>query len=267
MLHIRNLAAGYAGGIVLDGLDLDVATGTVQALVGRNGAGKTTLMHVVSGLLRPYSGTVELDGVNLAGRPAHRIAREGIGLVPQGRRVFASLTVAEHLSLAAGSGRRRRWAANGQAANGQVTGANAGASVGRWSVPTVLDLLPRLAERMRHRGNQLSGGEQQMLAIARALLTQPRLLLLDEPCEGLSPELSARIRALVPTIASSGVAVLIVEQSAQHAATVTDQVARLDSGRIIQRSLAPVPRPRTAVPWHEPLGAGREPTLVPPHRR
>ena len=216
MLRISQLSAGYDGGTVLHDVDLDIATGTVQALVGRNGAGKSTLVHAIAGLVRPYRGVVEVDGVDVARSPAHRIARAGVGLVPQGRRVFPRLTVAEHLALA--TGRPARYATR--------SGVN-------WTVPRVLELLPRLAERLRHRGNQLSGGEQQMLAIARALLTQPRVLLLDEPSEGLAPDLAARVRELVAGLATAGLSVLLVEQQLHHAIEVADRIAVLDYGRLV----------------------------------
>jgi branched-chain amino acid transport system ATP-binding protein len=210
VLTVRGLRAGYGGGTVLHDVDLDVRGGTVHAILGRNGAGKSTLVHAIAGLLRPYAGVVEVDGVDLAGRPAHRVARAGVGLVPQGRRVFPRLTVAEHLTLAAS--RRPRPV---------------------WTVPRVLDLLPRLADRLRHRGDQLSGGEQQMLAIGRALLTQPRVLLLDEPCEGLAGELAARVRGLMAELAAGGMTVLLVEQQLNHAIEVADRVAVLDYGRLV----------------------------------
>jgi branched-chain amino acid transport system ATP-binding protein len=213
MLSVRGLSAGYGGGTVLHGVDLHVPDGAALALVGRNGAGKTTLVHAVAGLLRPYAGTVTVGGRDLTGRPAHRVARAGVALVPQGRRVFRGLTVAEHLTLAAGVSRRR------------VHGRS-------WTVASVLDLMPRLAERLRHRGDQLSGGEQQMLAIGRALLTQPAVLLLDEPCEGLAGEVAARVRDLVADLAAAGLSILLVEQQLDRAVAVADRVAALDYGRV-----------------------------------
>jgi branched-chain amino acid transport system ATP-binding protein len=205
-LTVEGLHAGYGGGTVLHGVNLTVPTGTALAVLGRNGAGKTTLVHTVCGLIKPRAGSVSLDGEELAGRPAHRVARAGIALVPQGRRVFASLTVAEHLTLT-----RRR---------------------GEWTVDRVLQLLPRLRERMRNRGNQLSGGEAQMLAIARALLTQPRMLLLDEPCEGLAVDLADRVRAVVAELARGGLTVLVVEQQPEHALAVADRVALIADGMV-----------------------------------
>ncbi|MEH1102592.1 ABC transporter ATP-binding protein [Micromonospora sp. CPCC 205561] len=215
MLRTERLSAGYAGGIVLHEVTLDVAAGTVQAVVGRNGAGKSTLVHAVAGLVRPYGGRIEVGGVQVAGRQPHRIARCGVGLVPQGRRVFSRLTVAEHLVLAAAP-----WRAATPGGEG-------------WTVARILELLPRLATRLRHRGDQLSGGEQQMLAIARALLGQPRVLLLDEPCEGLAPDLAARVRELVCVLAGTGMTVLLVEQQLQHAIELADRIAVLEYGRVV----------------------------------
>jgi branched-chain amino acid transport system ATP-binding protein len=216
MLRITSLSAGYGGGRVLHDVGLTVAAGSIQAVVGRNGAGKSTLVHTVAGLLRPSGGVIEVCGAATTGQPAHRVARAGVGLVPQGRRVFSRLTVAEHLRLAAGLRPR------GRRADGEP-----------WTVARVLDLLPRLGERLKHRGNQLSGGEQQMLAIARALLIQPRVLLLDEPCEGLAPDLAARVRELVAGLAAAGLTVLLVEQQLQHAIQVADRIAVLDYGRVV----------------------------------
>lgn len=216
MLTVDRLCAGYAGGTVLHEVSLRVRPGSIQAVVGRNGAGKSTLVHTIAGLVRASSGRVEIGGVHVAGRQPHRIAQSGVGLVPQGRRVFSRLTVAEHLHLAAAP-----WRA-------PASGGGEG-----WTVARTLDLLPRLAVRLRHRGCELSGGEQQMLAIARALLGQPRVLLLDEPCEGLSPDLAARVRELVNGLAADGLTVLLVEQQLQHAIEVADRVAVLEYGRVV----------------------------------
>jgi branched-chain amino acid transport system ATP-binding protein len=213
MLTLDGVVAGYGGGQVLHGIGLAVPAGSVTALVGPNGAGKTTLVHAVAGLVPVAAGTVELAGTVLSGQPPHRVARAGVGLVPQGRRVFASLTVAEHFTLA---GRRP----------------------GEWDTARVLGLFPRLRDRLRHRGAQLSGGEQQMLAIARALLRQPRLLLLDEPCEGLAPDLARRIRRLVRELAGEGMTVLLVEQGPEVVLDVADRVAVLDHGRVVRTSEA-----------------------------
>ena len=209
-LTIEGVHAGYGGGTVLHGVDLLVPQGTALAVLGMNGAGKTTLVHTIAGLVKARSGSIRLDGTELAGRPAHRIARAGVALVPQGRRVFASLTVAEHLGLS-----RRK---------------------GEWTVPRVLELLPRLGERRTHKGNQLSGGEAQMLAIAGALLTQPGLLLLDEPCEGLAVDLAARVRGVVAELTRTGLTVLLVEQQPEHARAVTDRLVFLSNGAVTDRA-------------------------------
>ena len=175
-LEVRGLVSGYDRGVVLHGVDLDLAAGSVLGLLGRNGVGKSTLIMTLAGLVPPSAGSILLDGRELAGERPDRIARAGVALVPQGRRVWATLTVAEHLAL---SSRSRG---------------------GTWTVDTVLDLLPRLGERRRHFAGQLSGGEQQMLAVARALLTNPRLVLLDEPSEGLAPAVVDQIAGVVTTM-------------------------------------------------------------------
>ncbi|RLP93927.1 ABC transporter ATP-binding protein [Micromonospora sp. CV4] len=215
MLCVERLCAGYAGGIVLHEVSLRVPPGGIQAVVGRNGAGKSTLVHTIAGLVRASSGRIEIGGVRVAGRQPHRIAQSGVGLVPQGRRVFSRLTVAEHLVLAAAP-----WRAATPGGEG-------------WTVARILELLPRLAVRLRHRGCELSGGEQQMLAIARALLGQPRVLLLDEPCEGLAPDLAARVRELISGLAADGLTVLLVEQQLQHAIEIADRVAVLEYGQVV----------------------------------
>ncbi|HEY4420767.1 MAG TPA: ATP-binding cassette domain-containing protein, partial [Pseudonocardia sp.] len=165
-LEVRGLVSGYDRGRVLHGVDLTLDTGAVLGLLGRNGVGKSTLIMTLAGLVPAVAGSVRLAGVELAGKRPDLVARAGVALVPQGRRVWATLTVTEHLALARSRSRSRP---------------------GTWTVDAVLDLLPRLAERRRHYAGQLSGGEQQMLAVARALLTNPRLVLLDEPSDGLAP--------------------------------------------------------------------------------
>lgn len=212
-LQVRELSSGYAGSTVLHAVDLDLAQGQVLALLGRNGVGKSTLVATISGLLRPSSGSVTLEGTTLApGRP-DVAARAGIGLVPQGRRIFPDLTVAEHFAVATRVGRP-----------------------GAWTPQRVLDLLPRLADRRSHRGDQLSGGEQQMLAIARALLTNPRLLLLDEPSDGLAPTLVRQVGGAVRDIVATGTSVLLVEQDLKLAFSLADEVAVMDKGVLVLRT-------------------------------
>lgn len=211
-LKVRELRSGYAGSTVLHGIDLDVGESDVLAVLGRNGVGKTTLVSTVMGLVKPYSGSVELAGTELAGRATDVIARQGVGLVPQGRRIFAPLTVSEHLAIAARYGRK-----------------------GDWNRARVLDLLPRLGERLEHRGDQLSGGEQQMLAIARALLANPRLLLLDEPSDGLAPAIVNQVIEVLRELQTAGMSVLLVEQDLRLALSVAQQVVVLDKGTVADR--------------------------------
>ncbi|SCK58375.1 amino acid/amide ABC transporter ATP-binding protein 2, HAAT family [Streptomyces sp. WMMB 714] len=224
MLELTGLTAGYDGGTVLHELDLSVPAGSVHAVVGHNGAGKTTLVNTVAGLLRPDAGTVRVNGRDVGGRPAHQVARAGIGLVPQGRRVFASLTVGEHLRLSYRPPRPEK-GDGGRAARRERT----------WTPERVLELLPRLGERRGHRGTELSGGEQQMLALARALLGTPRVLLLDEPTEGLAPVVARRIRELIGTLAQEGISVLLVSPSPALAVQCADAVTVLTSGRVTAR--------------------------------
>ena len=213
LLQVAGLRAGYAGGTVLHGVDLTVEQGRAVALLGRNGAGKSTLLAAVMGLLRPTAGTVSLQGRDLAGRPAHQVARAGVALVPQGRRVFADLTVDQNLQVA--TGRR---------------------TTGQWTPARAYELLPQLAERRRHRADQLSGGEQQMLAVARALLLNPRVLLLDEPSDGLAPAVVAQVARLLADLRDQGLAILLVEQDLRTAFAVADDVTVMRKGEIVHRA-------------------------------
>jgi branched-chain amino acid transport system ATP-binding protein len=216
LLEVEGLRAGYAGSAVLGGVDLRVDQGRAVALLGRNGVGKSTFLAAVMGLLRPSAGSVRLAGRELAGKPAHQVARAGVAIVPQGRRVFADLTVEQNLAVAAGRH-----------------------SAGPWTVERVHQLLPQLAERRRHRADQLSGGEQQMLAIARALLLNPRLLLLDEPSDGLAPAVVATVARLLADLRDQGLSVLLVEQDLRAAFAVADEVAVMSKGEIVHRAPTP----------------------------
>jgi branched-chain amino acid transport system ATP-binding protein len=211
MLEIADLHAGYGETRVLHGLSLSVPQGRVTALLGRNGAGKTTTLRAVMGLVRAASGRVELDGRPLGGLPPHRVARLGVAYVPETRDIFPSLSVAENLSLAA-----RRFP-------------------GPWTVERVLALFPRLAERLNNGGAELSGGEQQMLAIARALLMNPRLMLLDEPTEGLAPIIIRQMHAMLAELRGSGLTLLLVEQNFAFATSLADHIAVLGRGQIVWR--------------------------------
>jgi branched-chain amino acid transport system ATP-binding protein len=228
-LEIQQLRAGYREGTVLHGVDLALERGRILGLLGRNGMGKTTLVMTVMGLVRPTGGTVRLDGSDLTGARPDEIARAGVGLVPQGRRIWPTLTVQEHLDLA---GRRARRATRRQ----------------RWSTDELYRRLPRLAERRRQLAGQLSGGEQQMLAIARALVTDPVVVLLDEPSEGLAPLLVDQIGDMIKTMATEGVAVLLVEQDLHLAFGVSDEIAVMAKGVIVHRTATPAFRrdPATA---------------------
>jgi branched-chain amino acid transport system ATP-binding protein len=211
---VRGLEAGYKRSTVLQGVDLDVTQGRVLGLLGRNGVGKTTLVNALMGLVPPSAGTVRVAGADLAGRRPDVVARAGVALVPQGRRVWAPLSVAEHLDLAARRGRGR----------------------GPWDLARVRELLPRLGERWRHTAGQLSGGEQQMLAIARALLTNPRLVLMDEPSDGLAPAVVDMIGEVIGGMKAEGVTLVVVEQDLHLAFAVADDIAVMEKGRIVHRS-------------------------------
>lgn len=211
LLEVRGLVSGYGAGRVVQGVDLDVREGEVVALLGRNGAGKTTFVHTVMGMIRPVSGSVLVAGEDVAGHPPHDIARRGVGLVPQGRRIFAPLTVEENLRIAA-----RRSGSK------------------RWTVRQVYEMLPQLAERRRNRGNQLSGGEQQMLAIGRALLGNPRLMLLDEPSDGLAPAVVAQVTELMKSLCSQeGLSAVLVEQDLRSAFALASTVHVMERGRLV----------------------------------
>ena len=212
ILEVRGLVGGYAGTRVLDGVDLDVPEGSVMGLLGRNGVGKTTFVLMVMGLI-PCQGSIVFDGRELVGRPPHEIARLGLGLVPQGRRVFGPLTVEENLLIAARCHEKNA----------------------DWDVARVYELFPRLAERKKHRGDQLSGGEQEMLAFGRALVTNPRLLLLDEPSDGLAPIIVNTIADVLKKLAQSGVTVLLVEQNLSLALRVAEDVTVMTKGRVTYR--------------------------------
>ncbi|HLW46338.1 MAG TPA: ABC transporter ATP-binding protein [bacterium] len=220
MLRIEDIHTYYGDSYVLQGVSLEVRPAAVAALLGRNGMGKTTLIRSVVGFARPRRGRVVFGGRDITRAPSHEVARLGIGLVPQGRRIFPSLTVRENLTVAARDLR--------------LNGADAGASRGTpWSIERVQELFPRLGERGGHRGNMLSGGEQQMLAIGRALMTNPRLLLMDEPSEGLAPLLVRNLGDAILRLRNEGLSILLVEQNLPMALRVADDVYVLSKGRVV----------------------------------
>jgi len=207
LLSVQGLCAGWGEGVVLDDLSFAVEEGEALALLGRNGAGKTTLIAALMGIARQRAGAIRLGGVALDRLPPERRAALGLGWVPQERNVFRSLTVEENLTAVA--------------------------RPGRWDVAAVYGLFPRLAERRANLGSQLSGGEQQMLAIGRALMLNPRLLLLDEPLEGLAPVIvQALLAAIRRLVREEGMAAILVEQHARQILPVTDRAVILERGRI-----------------------------------
>lgn len=209
LLQVRDLHVYYGAGHVIQGIDLTLPAG-ILSIVGRNGMGKTTLCNAITGLKAPHAGSIMLDGRELAGQEPHVIARAGVGYVPQGRRVWRSLSVDEHLRLAARGGRDAAW-----------------------TVERVYQTFPRLAERRSNGGAQLSGGEQQMLAISRALLGNPRLLVMDEPTEGLAPVIVEQVERMLTGLADEGeIGVLLIEQNIGVATEVADTVGIMVNGRI-----------------------------------
>jgi branched-chain amino acid transport system ATP-binding protein len=208
-LQVTGLHAYYGDSHVLQGVDLAVAAGEAVALLGRNGAGKTTTISAIVGFVRARQGRVSVAGRDVTGAPPHAIARAGVALVPQGRRVFADLTVRENLTLTARRGE------------------------GRWELGRVLDLFPALRSRLAHRGDELSGGEQQMVAIGRALMRDPRVLLLDEPSEGLAPKIRNEVRDVLLRLRESGLPLLLVEQDLALATAVAQRIYVMSKGRIV----------------------------------
>ena len=212
MLELRNVTAGYGAFTALWDVSLSIAAGEAVAVVGPNGAGKTTLLRVISGLLPPRSGELELEGARLTGRAAHEIVAQGIAHVPEGRRIFPALTVADNLKMGAFlPAARRRFAE---------------------SLARVYDLFPVLAERSTQRAGSLSGGEQQMLAIGRALMSRPKLILLDEPSMGLAPVLVLRLFDLIRRVREEGYTILVVEQNVRQVLKIVDRAYLLEVGRI-----------------------------------
>jgi branched-chain amino acid transport system ATP-binding protein len=232
LLQIKGLHSGYAGAPVLFDIDMHVGASEIVSIVGRNGMGKTTLVRSLLGLLRPSSGELHFDGHALTGLPAHRIARLGIALVPEGRQVFPNLSVSEHLSAFV------RPAPDGDRA---------------WDMDRVFELFPRLAQRRQHMGNQLSGGEQQMLAIGRALVTNPKLLILDEATEGLAPLVREEIWRVLALLREAGHAMIVIDKYVQRLIEVADRHLIVEKGRIAwSGSSAELDADREL--WHRYLG-------------
>jgi branched-chain amino acid transport system ATP-binding protein len=210
MLIVEDIHTYYGHSHVLQGVTLAVEEGEVVALLGRNGVGKTTTIKSIIGFNPPREGRIRLRGEDVTARPPYRIAQAGVGLVPQGREIFPSLTVQENIMLAARS---------------PVNGG--------WTLARVLETFPPLAQRLKNRGSQLSGGEQQMLAIARALMTNPALLLLDEPSEGLAPLIVREIGRIVRQLREEGLSILIVEQNLSLALEIANRVYVMSKGKVV----------------------------------
>jgi branched-chain amino acid transport system ATP-binding protein len=207
-LQADGLHTYYGKSHILHGVSLNVAEGKITALLGRNGAGKTTTLRSLVGLTPPREGHVTIFGAETTRWPAHRIAGSGVGYVPEGRRIFANLSVEENLKVP-----RER--------------------PGPWTIARIYGLFPRLAERKHNRGRQLSGGEQEMLSIGRALLLNPQLLILDEPSQGLAPLIVREVFQIVATMRSEGISVLLVEQNARMSLEVADYAYVLDDGAVV----------------------------------
>lgn len=209
MLRVENIHTYYGDSHILHGVSLEVKAGQVTSLLGRNGAGKTTTLLTMMGYLAPRQGSVSYKGQDISGKPAHRISRMGMGFVPQERGVFSSLTVEENLTVAARAGRG-----------------------GRWTLPRIYELFPRLKERSGNLGFQLSGGEQQMVSIARAMMLNPDVILLDEPSEGLAPLIVKEIIEIVKRLRNEGLGVLLIEQNLSAALELGDVHYVLSKGQV-----------------------------------
>jgi branched-chain amino acid transport system ATP-binding protein len=209
MLALEALNAHYGPSHVLQGVELEVPDGAIVTILGRNGVGKTTTVRTVMGLVPPSSGRVLLDGADIAGWPPHRVARAGVAYVPEGRLIFPDLSVVENIRVA-----ERRPART-------------------WPLPKLFELFPALRERAGNKGAQLSGGEQQMLAIARALVSDPKVLLLDEPSQGLAPLVVRELAGVIRRLSADGVTILLVEQNMKLAEEVADRLAIMVKGRIV----------------------------------
>ena len=209
MLEVRDLETSYGSSQVLYGIELHIGAGQVVTLMGRNGMGKTTTIKSICGMVAPQAGSIILEGQDIAGLPSHTIARAGIGLVPEGRQIFPNLTVKENLV---------------------ATAHNLAGSPNPWTIDRVLDFFPSLASRINGMGNELSGGEQQMLAIGRAIMTNPKLLILDEATEGLAPQIRADIWLSLAELKSEGQAILVIDKNLAALNRIADQHFIIEKG-------------------------------------
>ena len=209
MLEVKHLETSYGSSQVLYGVELHIDVGQVVTLMGRNGMGKTTTIKSICGIVAPQAGSIILEGQDIAGLPSHKIARAGIGLVPEGRQIFPNLTVKENLV---------------------ATAHNLAGSPNPWTIDRVLDFFPSLASRINGMGNELSGGEQQMLAIGRAIMTNPKLLILDEATEGLAPQIRADIWLSLAELKSEGQAILVIDKNLAALNRIADQHFIIEKG-------------------------------------
>jgi len=232
LLDVRDLHAGYGASQVLFGIDLAIGSGEIVGVLGRNGMGKTTLVRTVMGLLRPSAGRIEFAGRPLVGLAPNQVARTGIALVPEGRQIFPNLNVDEHLSAF------ERPSPEGLA---------------DWNAARVYGLFPALAERRRHLGNQLSGGEQQMLAIGRALVTNPKLLILDEATEGLAPRVRLEIWRALAQLRGAGLSMLVIDKYVQRLIDIGDRHCIVEKGRSVWQGTSRELADDRAL-WHRYLG-------------
>jgi branched-chain amino acid transport system ATP-binding protein len=222
MLEVRDAHTYYGESYILQGVTLTLEPGKVVGLLGRNGVGKSTLVRTIIGLTPPRKGAIVLDGREVQKLPTYTIVKRGVGLVPQERRIFPSLTVEENLTI----NQRGQSRQNGQK----------GQDGHRWKLPEIYELFPVLRERAANRGNQLSGGEQQMLAIARALMGNPRYLLLDEPSEGLAPLIVRELGRIVDLLKTEGMGILLIEQHLHFVLQHADTVFIMNKGTLVHQS-------------------------------
>ncbi|GEP54570.1 ABC transporter ATP-binding protein [Reyranella soli] len=221
MLTIAGLNTHYGASHILQGVDLEMPQGRISAVLGRNGVGKTTMVKTIMGLVAPSSGRVAVGGTDITGWPPHRVSRQGVAYVPEGRLIFPDLTVLENIKV----GERPDTA---------------------WPIDRLLKLFPSLNERQANRGSQLSGGEQQMLAIARALVSDPKVMLLDEPSQGLAPLVVRELARIIKLLRDEGVTILLVEQNMKLAEAVADELHIMVKGRMVYRASAEVFRAEEA---------------------
>ena len=209
MLSLKGLNTHYGASHILQGVDLELPKGRIAAVLGRNGVGKTTTVKTIMGLVAASGGSIALEGQGITGLPPHRVARAGVAYVPEGRLIFPDLTVVENIRVA------------------ERTPAKA------WPLARLLELFPSLNERQKNKGNQLSGGEQQMLAIARALISDPKVLLLDEPSQGLAPLVVRELARIIHLLRDAGVSILLIEQNMKLAEAVADELHIMVKGRMV----------------------------------